>query len=93
VIGAWTRQPPGPIDPARVEAAVAELAAPSPAAADGPLRPAHHVAITVTPPIGAAQVHALELGAAPPTGCGARVAAEIVALPAGLCREIAALAK
>jgi hypothetical protein len=94
VIGAWSRQPAGPVDAARVEALVAQLAAPRALGfADGPLAAAHRVTIEVTPPVGAPTRHALELGAPRASGCPARSGGDTVVLPAAICAEIAALAR
>jgi hypothetical protein len=97
VIGAWSRQPPGPADAARdaarIEALVAQLAAPRALRLlDPPLAVAHRVTIEVTPPVGAPIRHALELGAPRAAGCPARTAGDTVVLPAAICSEIAALA-
>jgi hypothetical protein len=92
VIGAWDRQPAGPVDAARVEALVAQLAAPRALGfADGPLATAHRVTLEVTPPAGAPIHHALELGAPRGSGCPAHTGGDTVVLPAAICSEVAAL--
>jgi len=94
VIGAWTRLPPGRSDAPRIEALVAQLAAPHALGfADGPLAAVHRVTIDVTPPVGAPVRHALELGAARAAGCPARAGGDAVVLPAAICSEVAALAR
>lgn len=92
VIGAWDRRPAGPADAARVEALVAQLAAPRAIGfADGPLAAAHRVTIEVTPPVGAPTRHVLELGAPRASGCPARTGGDTILLPAAICSEVVAL--
>jgi len=96
VIGEWSRQPAGRTDAARVqaqvEALVAQLAAPRAIGfVDDRVAVAHRVTLEVTPPVGAATRHALELGAPRADGCPARAGRDTVALPAAICSEIAAL--
>jgi hypothetical protein len=94
VIGAWDRQPAGPVDAARVEALVTQLAVPRAAGfADGPLAAAHRVTLEVTPPVGAPIRHALELGAPRASSCPAHTGGDTVVLPAAICNEVAALAQ
>ena len=97
VIGAWTREPAGAVDAARVEALATQLAAPEALgwlddAARAGVAAAHRVTLTVAPPAGPPIVHALELGAPGPAGCPVRAGGEAAVLPAALCREVAALA-
>jgi hypothetical protein len=92
VIGAWDRQPAGPVDAARVEALVAQLAAPRALGfADGPFTAVHRVMLEVTPPAGAPIHHALELGAPRGSGCPAHTGGDTVVLPAAICSDVAAL--
>lgn len=92
VIGAWQRQPAGPVDAARIEALVTQLAAPRALGlADGPLAAAHRVTLEVTPPAGAPVRHALELGAPRGSRCPAHTGDDTVVLPAAICSEVAAL--
>ena len=90
VIGAWTREPPGPVDAGAVEALVALLAAPRATGfLDGPVAVAHRVMITITPPAGPAIERVLEMG----RRCAARIDQETVLLSPTTCVQIAALAK
>jgi hypothetical protein len=92
VIGAWNRQPAGRADASRVEALVAQLAAPRAGGlADGPLATAHRVTLEVTPPAGAPIRHELELGAPHASGCPAHTGSDTVVLPVAICSEVAAL--
>lgn len=94
VIGAWSRQPAGPVDAARVEALVEQLAAPrARGLTDGPLAAAHRVTIEVTPPVGAPTRHALELGDPRASGCPAHTGGDTVVLPPAICSEAVALAR
>jgi hypothetical protein len=94
VIGAWDRQPAGPVDAARVEALVAQLAAPRALGfADGPFAAARRVTLEVTPPAGAPIRHALDLGAPRGSGCPAHTGRDTVVLPAAICGEVAALGR
>ncbi len=94
VIGAWDRQPAGPVDAARVEALIAQLATPRAIGlAAGPLAAAHRVTLEVTPPVGAPIRHALELGAPRGSGCPAHTGSDTVVLPAVICSELAALGR
>jgi hypothetical protein len=94
VIGAWQRQPAGPVDAARIEALVAQLAAPRALGLlDGPLAAAHRVTLEVTPPAGAPVRHALELGASRGSRCAAHTGGDTVVLPPVICSEVAALGR
>jgi hypothetical protein len=94
VIGAWDRHPAGRADAARVEALIAQLAAPRALGfAGGPLAAAHRVTLEVTPPAGSPIRHALELGAPRASGCPARTGGDTVVLPAAICSEVAALGR
>jgi len=94
VIGAWTRQPAGPVDAASVEALVAALAAPRALGfVDAAPSVAHRLTLSIAPPVGAATEHVLELGAPRATGCPARADGQPVLLPPITCARAAALAK
>jgi hypothetical protein len=96
VIGAWTRRTGAgsAADAARLEALVAQLAAPHATGfADGGFVPVHHLVIDVTPPAGGPVRHVLELGPPRPTGCPARAGGDPVLLPAALCAAVAALSR
>lgn len=80
---------------ARIEALVAQLAAPRALGfVDGQLAAAHRLAIEVAPPVGAPIHH--EIAVAAPgsgaAGCAARAGHDTVRLPAAICAEVAALA-
>ena len=93
VIGEWTRTPAGHVDAALVGALAA--AASSVRAPDASLpagfRAAHHVSVTLAPPVGARVTHQLELGAPSPAGCAARIDGAAVTAPAALCMAAAAI--
>jgi hypothetical protein len=94
VIGAWTREPPGPLDASAVEALVAALAAPRALGfADDAPSIAHRLTLSITPPVGAASERVLELGAPRATGCPARAGGEAFLLPAAICAQAAMLAR
>jgi hypothetical protein len=80
---------------ARIEALVAQLAAPRALGFVGDrIAVAHRVAIEVVPPVGA-PIHREIAVAAPGSGaagCAARTGHDTVRLPAAICAEIAALA-
>ena len=92
VIGTWSRQPAGAADAATLEALATALAAPRALGFVAGFPITHRVTLSVTPPVGAASEHVLELGAPRATGCPARVGGDSVLLPASLCRQVAALA-
>lgn len=79
---------------ARIEALVAQLAAPRALGfVDGQIAAAHVVAIEVVPPVGAPIHHEIAV-AAPGSGtggCPARAGHDSVRLPATICAEVAAL--
>ena len=90
VIGAWTRQPPGPVDARAIEALVGLLAAPRAIGfVEGPVAVEHRVMIMITPPVGETTAHVLEIGRA----CAARIGHDTVLLSPTTCVQIAALAK
>ena len=94
VVGEWTRSPPGPHEPAAVEALVALLAAPrslGPAPASFAIR--RRVTLLVSPPTGPPVEHVLELGAPTRQGCPARTGGTTGVLPAEVCAAVARLAR
>lgn len=97
VIGEWSREPAGKLDPMIVEAvaqAAAKLRAPG-RASTGPhsaLTP-HHLRITFAPPVGGAVTREVALGAPGPAGCPALLNTEPVTAPVSLCTAVAALAR
>jgi hypothetical protein len=102
VIGSWSRLPRGAADAATLEALVGQLAAPrargfveptAPTASPAGLVVAHRVTLTVTPPAGPPVERVLELGAPRAAGCPARVAGDIVVLPARICAQVASLGR
>jgi hypothetical protein len=94
VIGAWTRQPPGAVQTATVEALVATLAAPRALGfVDERLATPHRVTLTITPPVGPIREHIVEVGTVRAAGCPMRVERTIFVLPGTVCEQIAALAK
>ena len=102
VIGAWTRQPPGPVDPVAIEALVAALAAPRALGfVDAPVAAVHRITLTITPPAGVAMERVLALGAPRAGGCPARISGtesasatgDALLLSATVCAQVAALAR
>ena len=94
VIGAWSREPVGPVDAMALDAVVELLAAPRALdvlAAAAPV--AHRVTLVIAPPAGAPTERVVELGAATAAGCPATAAGENVMLPAALCARVATLAR
>lgn len=92
VLGEWTREPAGKVDPHLVDAlaeAVATVRAP---AGPPPKMIAHRLRVTMTPPAGAPTTHTLELAAPSDAGCAGRVDGTAVLLPLPLCTAVAALA-
>jgi hypothetical protein len=83
IVGTWTRQPPGTVDPAALDAAARLLASPRapPATLPAGFAPQHRISIAVAAPSGPAITHVLEIGAA----CIAKVDGTGVTLPAPLC--------
>jgi len=83
IVGTWTREPPGPVDPHALDAATRILAAPRAPPATLPTGFAlkHRIAIMVAAPSGPAITHVLEIGAA----CVAKADGTVVTLPAPLC--------
>ncbi len=92
VLGEWTRAPAGPLDPALVDALAEALASVRAPAGPPPRAIAHHVALTITPPVGPPQTHALALAAPTGVGCAARVDQTPVVLPLPLCTAVIAVA-
>jgi hypothetical protein len=96
VLGEWSREPAGPLDPALVEAVAttaAKLRAPA-RASDGVAPPTpHHLRITFAPPVGGPITRELALGAPGPDGCPGLVGTTPVTVPAALCTAVAALAR
>jgi hypothetical protein len=97
VIGEWSREPAGALDPAIVEAvaqAAAKLRAPG-RTTTGPSSAAtpHHLRITFAPPVGDAVTRELALGSPGPDGCPALLGTEPVTAPLSLCTAVAALAR
>ncbi|HET9990489.1 MAG TPA: hypothetical protein VFQ65_18290, partial [Kofleriaceae bacterium] len=93
VLGEWSREPAGPLDPALVEAlaqAAAKVRAP---ARTGVAVTPHHLRITFAPPVGGAVTRELALGAPSPSGCPAMLGSEPVTAPLALCTAVAALAR
>ncbi|HEY3807943.1 MAG TPA: hypothetical protein VGL61_35405 [Kofleriaceae bacterium] len=95
VVGEWHRTPDKKLDPQLVEALATALAHVS--APDAPLpagfRAAHHVEVTLAPPVGAKTTHRLELGAPGPKGCAARIDGTPMEAPPELCMAAAAVAR
>jgi hypothetical protein len=92
VLGEWTRQPAGVVDPALVDALADVLAVVRGPAGDPPAQIAHRLTVTVTPPAGAPSTHTLELGAVVAQRCPARVDGKPVVLSLELCTAAFALA-
>lgn len=92
VLGEWTREPAGKVDPALVDALVETVATVRAPAGPPPRRIAHRLTITFTPPAGAPTTHAIEL--APPSGdgCPGRVDGVSAVLPLPTCTAVIALA-
>jgi hypothetical protein len=85
VVGEWTREPAGSVDPVAIEAlatALSRVRAPQ-ASAVGPI--AHHVTVKLAPPVGAAATHALEID----SRCAARLDGAPVQLDPGICAALA----
>ncbi|HET7500620.1 MAG TPA: hypothetical protein VFK02_06435, partial [Kofleriaceae bacterium] len=93
----WTRAPAGPGAPAdarALEALVAQLAAPRALGfADAPVAIRHRLTLTITPPSGPPVAHVLALGAPARAGCPAQLDHDAILLPAGVCTQVAALAR
>jgi hypothetical protein len=100
VIGEWSREPAGKLDPMIIEAvaqAAAKLRAPGRTSTGrngvlGALTP-HHLRITFAPPVGGPVTRELSLGAPGPDGCPALIGSEPVTAPLSLCTAVAALAR
>jgi hypothetical protein len=92
VLGEWTREPAGKLDPTLVDALVESLATLRAPTAPPPAAVAHRLRITITPPAGAPITHAIELAAPTHDGCAARVDNAPVLLPLPLCTAAIALA-
>ena len=97
VIGEWSREPAGKLDPMIVEAvaqAAAKLRAPGRSITGSAGAPTpHHLRITFAPPVGGAVTRELALGAPGPDGCPAILGTEPVTAPLSLCTAVAALAR
>lgn len=84
VVGEWTREPAGTVDPVAIEAlatALSQVRAPE-AAAVGPA--AHHVVVKLAPPVGTAATHTLDIDA----HCAARLDGAPVQLDPGICAAL-----
>jgi hypothetical protein len=92
VLGEWTREPAGKVDPTLVDALVETLATVRAPTAPAPTAIAHRLRITITPPAGAPITHAIELAAPTQDGCAARLDSTPVLLPLPLCTAAIALA-
>jgi hypothetical protein len=92
VLGEWTREPAGKLDPMLVDALVETLATVRAPAGSAPKAIAHRLRVTITPPAGAPITHAIELAAPTHDGCAARLDGKPVLLPLPLCTAAFALA-
>ena len=96
VLGEWSREPAGPLDPALVEAVAttaAKLRAPARTGDATPAVTPHHLAITFSPPVGAPVTRELALGAPGPAGCPGLLGTQPIVAPLALCTAVAALAR
>jgi hypothetical protein len=84
VVGEWTREPAGRVDPVAIEAlatALSQVRAPE-AAAVGPA--AHHVVVKLAPPVGTPATHTIDVDA----HCAARLDGAPVQLDPGICAAL-----
>lgn len=96
VLGEWSREPAGPLDPALVEAVAttaAKLRAPTRTGEGTPGVTPHHLRITFAPPVGAPVTRELALGAPGPDGCPGLLGTQAIIAPLALCTAVAALAR
>ncbi len=92
VLGEWTREPAGTLEPALVDALVESVATLRAPTAPPPASIAHRLRITITPPAGAPITHAIDFAAPTEQGCAARVDSAPMQLPLAVCTAALALA-
>jgi hypothetical protein len=84
VVGEWTREPAGTVDPVTIEALATALAHVRAPASPSVGQVSHHVIVKLAPPVGTPATHTLDIGA----HCAARLDGQPVQLDPGICAAL-----